>query len=173
MELSRQPGPVPDPFFDVVRRRHPDVDIVLLPPEPPPLPVTADAVATDRTVERARDRCQGLAAALWQVLVEDPEQPPTADLVPGVATGWVKPRVQEVRHGTGGRLVLVRLEDELRARGWRVDRVPGPIERVLAGEGEAAVAASYAGATGTFLFELTGPEVYVGSGRARALVGRT
>jgi hypothetical protein len=25
-----------DPFFAELRRRHPDIDIVLLPPEPPP-----------------------------------------------------------------------------------------------------------------------------------------
>ena len=53
MEL-RPPGtPIDDPFFAAVRRRHPDVDLVVLPPDAPE--EEPAATVDDATVERAAE----------------------------------------------------------------------------------------------------------------------
>ena len=43
MATGENVGVSEDPFFGVVRRRHPDIDIVLLPPEPPTEPTGESA----------------------------------------------------------------------------------------------------------------------------------
>ena len=69
MSLHPAPGPVGDPFFARVRRRHPDVDLVLLPPEPPeagrparPEPGAEQALAADRAEVEAEARQRGIDA---------------------------------------------------------------------------------------------------------------
>jgi len=52
MELRPPTEPIDDPFFAAVRRRHPDVDVVLLPPPDPPTP---EQVAGEHA-RRERDR---------------------------------------------------------------------------------------------------------------------
>lgn len=169
MHLTRVTGPIPDPFFEVVRRRHPDVDIVLLPPdEPSAMPVGPQA--DDAAVHEALSRATALAASLWRVVPESPEEAPQATVTPGPVQGTVQPRVRVVRNGAEGHAMLVRLKDELVDRGWRVDRIPGPVERVVATGEEASVAASYAPDPGTFILDLTTPPLLVGPERARLLV---
>ncbi len=45
MATGENVGVSEDPFFGVVRRRHPDIDIVLLPPDPPTEPTGEPAGA--------------------------------------------------------------------------------------------------------------------------------
>ena len=77
-----------DPFFGEVRRRHPDVDIVLVPPEAaaPPVPPPVDpAVLAAAPVERDAD-----TRDLWSQVARaiDPAQA-TARWAAGAVTGTV------------------------------------------------------------------------------------
>jgi hypothetical protein len=169
MHLTRVTGPIPDPFFEVVRRRHPDVDIVLLPADEPPA-VPVGPRADDAAVHEALIRATALAASLWRVVPESPEAAPEATVAPGPVLGTVQPRVRVIRHDADGHVMLVRLKDELVDRGWVVDRIPGPVERVVGTGEEASVAASYALDPGTFILDLTTQPLLVGPERARMLV---
>jgi len=169
MHLTRVTGPIPDPFFEAVRRRHPDVDIVLLPPDEP-LAVPAGPPADAAAVDAALARATALAGSLWRVVPETPEATPGASVAAGPAVGTVQPRVRLVKHDADGHAMLVRLKDELVDRGWRVDRIPGPVERVVAAGEGASVSASYAPDPGTFILDLTTRPLLVGPERARMLV---
>jgi hypothetical protein len=169
MHLTRATGPIPDPFFEAVRRRHPDVDIVLLPPEQPSVEPVGPLV-DDAGVRDELERASGLAQSLWRVAAESPEPTPDATLCPGPLTGTVQARVRVVRHDPDGHTLLVRLKDELVDRGWRVDRIPGPVERLVAQGERASVTASHATDFGTFIVELVSPALHVGAERARILV---
>lgn len=66
-----------DPFWSVVRQRHPDVALVLLPEEPPPPDGAAAEPADPDDVRRALDAVRDVWAAVVQPLVvahggEDP-----------------------------------------------------------------------------------------------------
>ena len=79
MDFQRAPGHIGDPFLDTVHRRHPDVDIVVL-PDPradagTPVAVLPVDAATAR-VERADAGTR--LTALWRALHEDPEAAETA-----------------------------------------------------------------------------------------------
>jgi len=169
MHLTRATGPIPDPFFEAVRRRHPDVDIVLLPPEEP-LAEPVGPLVDDVGLREELGRITRLGQALWRVAADSPEPTPDATLVPGLLPGTVQSRVRLVRHDPDGRTLLVRLKDELVDRGWRVDRIPGPVERVVAEGERASVTSSYAAGFGTFIVELVSPSLHVGAERARTLV---
>ncbi|MCX6408648.1 MAG: hypothetical protein NTV28_17180 [Propionibacteriales bacterium] len=78
-----------EPFWDVVRRRHPDVDVVLLPPAgTTPPPVQGDPVTAEEA-HGVADRLDHDFAALWQMLLGTaPEGSPVrwiSGLVPGTA----------------------------------------------------------------------------------------
>lgn len=67
MSLRPASGPVGDPFFAQVRRRHPDLDLVLLPPEAadagtprPAEPGAEEALADDRASVEEEARRMGL-----------------------------------------------------------------------------------------------------------------
>jgi hypothetical protein len=84
-----------DPFWAPVRRRHPDVDIVLLPPEqaadepadqPPADPellsrLWATAVGGDEPTETAERRVQGRLETTWTRESDQPVDPATAQAV--------------------------------------------------------------------------------------------
>jgi hypothetical protein len=54
--------PIDDPFFAELRRRRPDIDIVLLPPESPPADVEHDA---EQAAADALTRVAAQARQLW------------------------------------------------------------------------------------------------------------
>ena len=90
MSLRPASGPGGDPFFARVRRRHPDLDLILLPPEAPEagLPLTADpgaeqALADDRATVEDAARKLG---------VDEPSV-----LARGTRPGTVRARVRAVR----------------------------------------------------------------------------
>lgn len=178
MDFQRTPGPIGDPFLDTVHRRHPDVDIVVL-PDPrgdagTPVAVLPADVDTAR-VERADAGTR--LTALWRVLHEDPEAAdPTrvaARLAPGPVAGTVVATAQATTtldpEVPDGRRMMSRLAGAL--EGWEVGRREGPVERLVASRDGASVRATYAEPTGVLVVVLTGPPLGVGAEAAHALVG--
>ncbi len=173
MDFQRSAGPIGDPFLDAVHRRHPDVDIVVLPdpradtPVAAALPAALPADAATARVERA-DAATRLTA-LWRALHEDADAADPAGVVARLAPGPVAGTVVATARATtrvdpgtpDGRRMLSRLAGAL--DGWQVQRLPGPVERLVAGRDGATLRASYAEPTGVLVVQLTGPPLAVGA----------
>ncbi len=93
-----------DPFFDELRHRLPDVDIVALPPDAAPRTVDP-ADATVRTDASVADVRAALVAA-WPRLCVGLPRPRTAELSwqAGMAAGTVVARLRAVAHDPSGPL---------------------------------------------------------------------
>lgn len=178
MDFQRAPGPIGDPFLDTVRRRHPDVDIVVLPdPRADPgarvavLPADADAARVERADAASR------LTALWRGLAEEPGAATpgrvVARLAPGPVAGTVVATAQATttvdRETPAGRRMMSRLAGAL--EGWDVQRVEGPVERLVATRDGSTVRATHAEPTGVLVVVLTGPPLRVGADAAHTLVG--
>ncbi len=126
-----------DPFWSVVRRRHPDVDLVLLPPVAAPDEADAGAPPIEAGVEEATAACLARVAGLWQRLV--------GDVAPDEQrAGWTTgPRPGLERHEATWTLLGVdpvaatgTIDGAARTlgeEGWRVLAPPDGMPRVLAG----------------------------------------
>lgn len=162
-----------DPFWSVVRRRHPDVDIVLL-PDPPPAPVT-DGLPTEDP-DQAAARVEAEAAGLWTSLA--------GDLEPIASARWrsgptPESLVREVTlHADGvdavrGIGLVSRAADALAADGWHTLAPPDGVPRVLAGRaagvGRREVQVLHAPATSRLVLRLRSEPVVVGRAAVRAL----
>ena len=167
MELRPPDAPL-DAFFAPVRRRHPDVDLVVLPPPeqaPPTEPV--DEAQVDATL----DRVAGTAGQVCEAALRSMVSP---------AAGWafgpdVGTFVASARAGattTVGVGALVALRGELEGEGWRVRRLAGEVERLSAVRGGLRGHASYAEGTGALLLEVRSEPIRVVRARARELVRR-
>ena len=168
--MRLQPSDAPlDAFFTPVRRRHPEVDIVVRPaaePTPPvePLDEAQVAAALDQvatTAELVRDAF-GLGA----------EAAPTARWRYGTDDGTVLASARTSTTTPDGFEALVALRGALEAAGWQVRRLPGALQRLSGARGTHRVHASYAEDTGTFLLEVSSRPIPVGRARARELVRR-
>ncbi len=127
MELHPHTTPIRDPFFAALRRRRPDVDIVLLPPErltPQPDPVDDTQVAA--TLERVTDRM----THLWQIVAGADGDRPRIRLGYGPDVGTVVASARGTAGVDDGFGRLVRLRHELESGGWRVRRLAGASERL-------------------------------------------
>lgn len=129
-----------DPFWSVVRRRHPDLDVVVLPATAAAGP-TADEVAAlpevDPTEEAAR--VESVAVDLWTVLVESEPGEVATRRTAGRARGAVRVETTVRLAGvdpTAGVAVVGRAEDALARDGWHVLTPPDGMPRALAGRGE-------------------------------------
>ena len=110
-----------DPFWSVVRQRHPDVTLVLLPEEPPP-PDAASAEPTDPdAVRRAADAVRDSWADLVQPLVvaQGVEGPPRERWRDEGRVLVVEKALIGIGEGAGTD-VLRALFRELSGRGWAV-----------------------------------------------------
>jgi hypothetical protein len=166
MEL-RPPGtPIDDPFFAAVRRRHPDVDLVALPPDEGAGP--ADPVA-DTTVARVVELVTEAASELWAAVAPASAVVPETRLRYADREADVRAVARAVEQRTDGFEVLVRLRHELEQRGWSVQRPPGGLERIVAGLDGGLVTASCS-ESGTVLLEVSSAALPVGVDRARELV---
>lgn len=180
MDFTRTPGPIGDPLLDTVHRRHPEVDIVVLPPETaapravaaePATPVGADAARSARTATAAE------AARLWASMLElDAEVAAGAvrpRLGPGRVPGVVVPTALATTSTTTAEVDRSHALSALAAAldGWDVRRRPGPVEQLHATRAGAAVRATYAPSTGVVVLEVTGPALAVGDDVAHVLVG--
>jgi hypothetical protein len=166
MELHPLSDPLGDPFFDALRRRHPDVDVVVLPPEPPPLvqePVGGDEVAATLT------RVATLAQRLWASAARESTAAPDARFRYGTGPETVRATSRVVTRRDDGFHVLVALRHELETHGWEVTRPPGAVERILANLDDLTVTASYAERSGALLLEVSSESLPVGADRARDL----
>lgn len=174
MKFLRSGEPIADPFFAAVRRRHPDVDLVMLPPEPA---LADDDRVDDDAVSASLIRVATQAKHLWAAIAPGAAQEPEARLDYGAGPASVRAiaRISVLR--ADGYEVLVRLRHELESHGWEIRRPAAPIERLTAvftSTGSARredldVAASYAEETGVLTFSLSAGSLVVGVDRARAL----
>ncbi|ALX05382.1 hypothetical protein [Aeromicrobium erythreum] len=79
-----------EPFWDVVRRRHPDVDVVLLPPAEATAPPGSDRDPVSvETAQELAARLDQEFASVWELLLGGPPEPSpvrwTSSPVPGTA----------------------------------------------------------------------------------------
>lgn len=165
MELRPADAPL-DPFFEPVRRRHRDVDIVVLPPQ---REAPAGEPLEEAQVVATLDRVDGAAARF-----RDPALGPAraARMGFGPDDGTVVASARAAATTTERSGVLAELREALEADGWRVRQLPGEVERVSGVREDLRVQASYADSTGALLVEVRSSPMYVGRARARELVRR-
>lgn len=166
MELHPLSDPVDDPFFDAVRRRHRDVDVVLLPPSGPPValePVAETVVAT------ALLRVEAIARGLWASVAPDSADRPRPRCTYGTGPDAVRATARLRTSRDDGFHLLVALRHELEADGWAVTRPEGPVERLVGHLDDLTATVSYAEGSSTLLVELTSGSLPVGQDRAREL----
>lgn len=156
MELRRTAGPTGDPFFDTVRERHPDVDIVVLPPVVPPTPGDPLDLAQAREL---RDAQLASAERLWREAAEG-----AGSLTHRVGAGgpgalrWES--TGALRGTRDGFRVLARLAAALET--WDLRRQDAPVALLAAGSPDGrSVTATYAEETGVLVFRATSPDVPV------------
>jgi hypothetical protein len=156
------------PFLAAVRRRrHPDLDAVLLPPEQAELGRAVSV--TEQQLANVFDLTTGTATRLWAEAVGDGQVPDTRfALGPDEASVVARSRVSARLDGSP----LVPLAAALAEGAWDVGRPPGAATRLLARRHSTHLVASYAGAGGTFELTLTSPPFPVGVDRARELARR-
>lgn len=129
-----------DPFWSVLRQRHPDVELVLLPPAGPTGPaelVEPAAPIPGTGAEQATAECAARVAQLWDRLVGETEPDEwrdrwTTGAEPGLSrheATWTRLRVDPVTAA----VLLDRAATRLRGEGWRVLAPPDGMPRVLAG----------------------------------------
>ncbi|MFA6574013.1 MAG: hypothetical protein WCS84_01230 [Nocardioides sp.] len=173
MELQPLSDPLGDPFFDAVRRRHPDVDVVVLPPSPPPGSAVPLEPVVDEEVGATLIRVATLAKLLWASAARESTEPPEARFAYGNGPGSVRATARVATRRDDGFHVLVALRHELETDGWEVTRPPGAspsaVERMVGHLDDLTVSASYAEATGALLFEVSSGSLPVGAPRAREL----
>jgi hypothetical protein len=127
-----------DPFFGVVRRRHPDIDIVLLPPEPPAEPngEPAPALLDPADLADVPARFDAELTRLWDDVADGIARPDVRSRwTPGSSTGSVAREGLLAVEGVGGVVAtqaLVTAERALEADGWHVLVPETGMPRVLA-----------------------------------------
>lgn len=113
-------GGLADPFFEALRERHPDIDIVMLAPSPEPAPVEDPVDAGD-----AREMAGSVREAfesLRPVLRDGESLEPVHSWRPAPTGGWSFTSRVALR-GVGdesGREQLRRIASALHERGWAV-----------------------------------------------------
>jgi hypothetical protein len=150
------------PFWAAVRRRHPDVDLVLVPdeaPAPDGAPVTADALSA------AAARVAAYATGAWALAtgVEELFEPTIGF---GPAEHTVVARVRASARAAGSPLAA--LEAALLDAGWRTTRPTAAVELLVAQRSGVELRASYA-ATGVLTMAVESVPYAVGVARAREL----
>jgi hypothetical protein len=167
MELRPPDAPL-DAFFAPVRRRHPDVDIVVLPPQDPaPSTQPIDEEQVDATL----DRVAGTAGLVWNAALRTTAAP-EAGLGFGPDEGTVVASAHASATPADGRGALVALRGLLEGAGWRVRQHAGTVERLSGARGDVRVQASYSESTGALRLEVRSEPMYVGRDRARELARR-
>ncbi|MGH3307664.1 MAG: hypothetical protein ACRDOX_08225 [Nocardioides sp.] len=167
MELRPPDAPL-DAFFARVRRRHPDVDIVVLPPQdraPSTQPI--DEAQVDATL----DRVAGTAGWVWEVALRSTAAP-EAGFGFGPEEGTVVASARASATPTEEVGALNALRGAMEGEGWRVRHRAGAVERLSGVRGEVRVQASYSESTAALLLEVRSEPMYVGRARARELVRR-
>jgi len=158
---------ISDPFFDALHRRHPDVDLVVLPASRPP--ATAELVGDD-VVAEVLARITVRARHLWAAAAPESDDEPHAIWCYAADPGRVRAVARLTGRRHDGFPLLVSLRHELERNGWDLTRPPGAVERLVGSIDDLKVSASYAEQAGTLVFAVTSASLAVGADRARALV---
>lgn len=181
MQLRPSTAPVDDPFFAPVRRRHPDVDVVVLPVPPPPEGVPSDPAdgtdGTDTTDPTALlARVEAVARGWWGLLAQrypvsdEVGAEPRAGFRFGPEEHQVRATARVTTRLADGEAALADLRDALAGDGWMVERPPGDVPRVTAALDDLVLTASHAPGSGAFLLSVSSASVSVGVVTARDLV---
>jgi hypothetical protein len=164
-----------DPFWSVVRRRHPDLDIVILPQEAPP---AADSSLPERTAEPFAELETAEAEDCWARLVGHGMPVQAVRWIPGPTGDSVCHSITLTLDEAPAAVGIGHLREAealLTADGWQVFTPPTGMPRVLAnrpGElGSEKLLFGYAPETGRLFLRLTSTGLPVGAGRARELIG--
>jgi hypothetical protein len=167
MELRPPDAPL-DAFFAPVRRRHPDLDIVVLPAQGP---VRVREPASEPELDDVLGRVAHTAGRLWAAALPTTDPPePTWRFGPDQGTVVVSARSGlTTAHGLPA---LLALRGALEGEGWKVGGSRGEVRRLAGRKGDLTVQASYAECTGAFLVEVGSKPIHVGRTRARRLVRR-
>jgi hypothetical protein len=165
MELQPSTAPLP-PFFAAVRRRHEDVDIVLLPPEDQ---VDVGEPVADAEVEAAVVRIAAVAERAWGDATEA-EAEVGARLGYGPDPGTVVAKARILTRLAEGEQVVDALHTVLEQDGWTLGRMDDGVPRFLGRRDDLTVRASYAEASGAVLVDWSSSPLPVGTARARELV---
>jgi hypothetical protein len=169
MELRPPTEVIDDPFFAAVRRRHPDVDIVVLPADDESV---ADSVSPDE-VAATRERVTALAGQLWSTVAPGAGELPEVRFAFGAGPASVRAVARVIaRHGEGFG-VLVRLRHELEGHGWAVRRPPGVgVERLTGVLRDLELTASCAEESTALLLTIASASMPVGAERATELTSQ-
>lgn len=164
-----------DPFWSVVRRRHPDLDVVILPPEPAPV---ADSGLPVRAAEPFAELETAEAEGWWAQLVGHGTPMSVRRWIPGPTGDSVRHTVTLTLDSVSGAAALEHLREArplLEADGWHVFTPPTGMPRVMAdrpGELDAeSLLFGYAPDTGRLFLRLTSTGLPVGAARVRELIG--
>ena len=163
--LSRDPG-LPSglpPILAAVRRRHPDVDLVLVCDEP--APETDEEPTPEADLTAALERVTAHATGAW-ASVADAGEPLLARLEPGPAENTVVARARAV--GVRDDSPLPVLEQALAAAGWVTGRPSAGLELLAGRRPGVDLLASYA-PTAVVTLTVSSAPLPVGVGRAREL----
>lgn len=121
-----------DPFWSALKRRHPDIDIVLLPSAPPApsasgtAPMAAEPFAREHLMDTDR---------VWDALVGHGTQRRTARWIPGPTRDSVRRTATLTLDGVDQTVAVAHLraaEEVLRAEGWRTFAPPTGMPRITA-----------------------------------------
>ena len=163
------------PLLRVVHERHPDVDVVVLPPEAPaPEPADAPVPVTDAALDAERSRVEAVLAELLAAAGAEPAPAPRAAWRSAPASHVVP--VAEARlpiDGPEAGVALGRaLSARLRADGWdgRLDRA-GVTPLLLAALDDRSVRVAWL--DDAVLVTVRGRDLPVATATARALVSGT
>jgi hypothetical protein len=168
MKLQPPTAPLP-PFFAAVRRRNPDVDIVLLPPEEPG---EAGEPVTDAEVEAVVARMAAVAARAWSDATELPAEPETR-VGYGPERGTVVVKTRLMARAADGEQLVEALFSVLADDGWRVARPDGGgVSRFLGRRDDLTIRVSHSEVSGGVVVDVSSDPMPVGIDRARELVRR-
>ncbi|QWZ07594.1 hypothetical protein KRR39_19545 [Nocardioides panacis] len=169
-----------DAFFGVVRRRHPDLDIVLLPPQPPEEPPAERVRAADLVDVPARFDAE-LTELLGDVAAGIPLPRVRSRWTPGAVTGSVAREALVAAEGVdavAATRALAAAERSLTGAGWHVLAPGDGLPRVLAGRGgteeeplRREVQVVHVEARGRYAVTYRCGSYLVGTGTARGLLG--
>lgn len=164
--MKLQPPDAPlDAFFSPVRRRHPDVDIVVLPTPQTPSEDPVDEAEVAATL----DRVASASRRVWEA-APPTAGPPTVGWRFGPLEGTVVAGARADHATPDGVGALAVLGRALVGSGWQVRRLPGEVARVAGARDDLRLQASYAESSGAFVLEVRSEPVFVGAARARRLV---